>query len=78
MHNARGNMESGWDGLGPDLMDTVAHLERCLSQQVSILLGGQQSGQGQQIVVGGAFEDREKALGLGFLLGRKLGLTGHG
>lgn len=58
-------------------MDTVAYLELRLAKQVSILLGGQQSGQGQSIVVGGAFENLENTLGLCFLLGRELRLTGH-
>lgn len=59
-------------------MDTVAYLELGLAEQVWILLGGQQSGQGQQIIVGCAFEDLKNELGLGFLLGGELGLTGHG
>ncbi len=38
----------------PDRMDAVLHLKLVLSEQVSILLGGQQSGEGQQIIVGSA------------------------
>jgi hypothetical protein len=59
-------------------MDAVTHLELGLAQEVSIFLGGQQPGQGQQIVVSGALEDLENALSFGFLLGRQLWLTGHG
>jgi hypothetical protein len=59
-------------------MNTVANLELGLAEQLSILLGGEQPGQGQQIVIGSALEDLEDALGFGFLIDRALRLAGHG
>jgi hypothetical protein len=66
------------DSLGPNRINPVAYLELGLAKQVSILLGGQQSCQGPEVVVGATLEYLANALGLGFLLGGELRWKGHG
>jgi hypothetical protein len=46
-------VQSGLEGLGPDLVDSVADLEFGLSQELPIGFGGEQFGEAAEVGVGG-------------------------
>jgi hypothetical protein len=65
-------VESGFDGLGSDLMDPVADLELGLAEELAVGLGGEQFGDPLDLLL----DDREQApldpVGFVALLGRQI------
>jgi len=49
-------VQSGLEGLGPDLVDSVSDLELGLPQELAVEFGGEQFGEAAEVGVGGLAE----------------------
>lgn len=68
-------VQSGLDGVGSDLVDTIADLELRGSEDLVILLGGEQPSDPQGFFLRFLADDIRQALGIGFLFGSEDGVS---